>query len=412
LATDFRSPFRVSLLAVLFFELLFIRRGDQFLNPQVWDEDGNVIIPSVIFEGARSLIEPFNGYLNSIARLISGISLALSFVHYPRISTILSWIFIVCVVLAISLSPIILRGGVMLAALTLLVPSDPEVFGLPLYTFWWAALLIFLAALWRPHRSGVVWRVVFVVVGGLSSPAIFLALPIFMTRAWLLRERQETTVTLIALACGIVQFFCVRLDREVTSSSDLIASIEHFTYILPKFVGDYLVGNLTSQTGAVATGAALGTVAVVAAALWLNNKNLTLYVACYLWLGSIALSLARVDVAVADASHAGPRYFFFPFVFEAWLLLQVALSARQRSLRTLAGAMLILAAANALPVLRRPHVDDLHWRENVAKCAAAPDHVVYVIPIQFNGDARLSWKLRLTGDQCRGQLSRSLLDRP
>jgi hypothetical protein len=407
----FRSPYRIALFAVLFLELLFIRRGEQLLNPQVWVEDGRVVIPGLITEGVRSLIEPVNGYLISIARLISSVALSITFVHYPLVSTILAWLFTAAVVLAVSFSPTILRGGVLLGVLTMLVPSDSEVFGLPLYTLWWAALLIFLAALWQPRRGGLVWRLVFVLVGGLSSPAIFLALPIFIIRAWFIRGRQEIVVTFVALSCALVQFLYVRLDPSATSTSNLAASIRHSYYILPKFIGDYLVGNLVNQTEILAIIAGLVTIATVVAALLLNISDVSLYAICYLWVGAIALSIARVDVAVADAVNAGQRYFFLPFVFEAWLLLLIAFSVRQRPLRIIAAAMLVLATANALPVLRRARADDLHWATNLAACVASADDVPFIIPIEFNGDAALAWKMRVTGDQCRAQLHRSLLDR-
>jgi len=368
------------------------------------------VIRGLITEGARSLIEPVNGYLISIARLISSVALSITFVHYPLVSTLLAWLFIAAVVLAISLSPTILRGGVLLGVLTMLVPSDAEVFGLPLYTLWWAALLIFVAALWQPRRDGFVWRIVFVLVGGLSSPAIFLALPIFLIRAWFIRGRQEIVVTLVALSCSIIQFLCLRLDPSATSTTNLAASIRNSYYILPKFVGDYLVGNFASQTGTLAIAAGVLTSVIVIAALLLNIRDGRLYALCYLWVGSIALSIARVDVGVADAVNAGQRYFFLPFVFEAWLLLLIAFSARQRPLRIIAALMLVLATANALPVLKRGHADDLHWAANVATCAKLADNVAYIIPIEFNGDAKLAWRLSLTGDQCRAQLRRSLLD--
>jgi hypothetical protein len=410
-AVNALSPYRIALFAVLFLELLFVRRAEQLLNPQVWVEDGRVVLHGLITEGARSLIEPVNGYLIAIARLISSVALSITFVHYPLVSTILAWLFIVAVVLAISFSPTILRGGVLLGVLTMLVPSDAEVFGLPLYTIWWAALLIFLAALWQYRRGGFAWRIAFVLVGGLSSPAIFLALPLFLVRAWFVRGRQEIVVTLVALACGIIQFQSVRLDPSATSTTNLTASIRHCYDILPKFIGDYLVGNFVPQTGALAITAGVITIVTVLAALLLNVRDVRLYAVCYLWAGAVALSVARVDIAVADAAKAGQRYFFLPFVFEAWLLLQIAFSARQRPLRIVATVMLVLATANMLPVLRRAPADDLHWAANVTACAASPDDAPFIIPIEFNGDAKLAWKLRLTGALCRAQLHRSLVDR-
>jgi len=55
------------------------------------------------------------------------------------------------------------------------------------------------------------------------------------------------------------------------------------------------------------------TLAAVTAAVVLERQAVsTLVLLAYLWAGSIALSAARIDVAVLDPAGAGPRYFFYP----------------------------------------------------------------------------------------------------
>src|SRR5581483_6800341 len=126
-------------LAVLFFGLLFLRRSAQLLHPQIWNEDGGQVISGFIQHGWKSFAIPVNGYLNTSSKIIMGSSLMLSSLYTPLISTLLAWIFIIGVCCAIALSPTWLRARPLIAIATLLVPCDPEVFGIPLYAFWWAS---------------------------------------------------------------------------------------------------------------------------------------------------------------------------------------------------------------------------------------------------------------------------------
>ena len=92
-----RSPGTV-LLAAAFALLLFSRRSAQLLSPQVWDEDGTYVLAGLLARGWASLAEPVNGYLILVPKLVSALSLSVSFYHYPLVSTLVAW----CVIVAVS----------------------------------------------------------------------------------------------------------------------------------------------------------------------------------------------------------------------------------------------------------------------------------------------------------------------
>ncbi|SFS51926.1 hypothetical protein SAMN04488040_0732 [Sulfitobacter marinus] len=73
--------------------LLYSRRGSHLSNPQVWNEDGVYIVPQFPANGWTSLLEPVNGYLISISRMISNTALTVAPSEYPVISTLLVWSF-------------------------------------------------------------------------------------------------------------------------------------------------------------------------------------------------------------------------------------------------------------------------------------------------------------------------------
>jgi hypothetical protein len=403
---------KVALVAAAFFAILCARRWQQLLHPQVWDEDGVVILRDLAQVGPGSLFLPVNGYLICIDRLISTIGLFVSVAQYPAVSTILAWAFIIAALLAVSFSPLVIRGGPLLAIGALLVPTDPEVFGIPLYAFWWAGLLIIAAALWRPREPGVGWRIGFVIVGGLSSPVILLGLPLFLVRAAVFRrDRRELVITGVAVVCAAIQLFTLHQAHLAAGKS--LLSAENLLRVPAQFLGNYVVGSLARTNPSIGHDLLLVvgtlTLVVVAAAVWNDRRHVWTWLPLlYLWFGSIALSSARIDVAAINPVTAGPRYFFYPFVFEAWFFLYVAFASSSLALRRTAVAILALATINALPALNRTH-DDLHWALNVANCARFPDEAVYQIPVQFDGHGAPGWVLRWTGSQCRSLAARDLL---
>ncbi len=83
-------------LVINFFLLLFSRRSAQLLSPQVWNEDGaentaggipgNIL--AFIRDGWWSIFEPVNGYLITIPKFITNLSLTFTIYEYPIFSTV------------------------------------------------------------------------------------------------------------------------------------------------------------------------------------------------------------------------------------------------------------------------------------------------------------------------------------
>ena len=98
------------LLAAAFLLLLFSRRPAQLLSPQVWSEDGLHVVADLLSHGWWSIAYPLYDYLLVVPRLVSAVSLWISFYYYPLVSTLVSWSVIVAVGVAIARSPTLLRA--------------------------------------------------------------------------------------------------------------------------------------------------------------------------------------------------------------------------------------------------------------------------------------------------------------
>ena len=389
-------------LFLLFFLILLLRRSAQLFHPQVWDEDGAVVLPGLINHGLLSLAQPVaNAYLITIAKLIDALALSISGLHFPFISTLITWTFDSLVCVAICVCPTWLRGGVWLGVLTLLIPSDPEVFGVPLYSFWWASLLLFVVALWDENSQDVKWRAAFVLLAGLSSPIIFVVTPLLFVRTALLKNKRESAILVCALICCTLQLMAMHRypGAEIgTGNIDLYG----LRLIVPKFLGWYLLGNISERAWALWI-AGLIVIAFVGVTSWRHLRERSRLVLMALWLGTVLLAVTRVDLSFLNPRLGGPRYFFFPFVLLSWYVVTVFAGAQGRKLKGLAAAMMLLSIVNAVPVLSRTQ-NDFRWAEHIASCSRFEN---YSILLSFDGN--LACSLDVNKKQCRSLQNAGLL---
>lgn len=389
------------LLVAAFFLLLLARRGQQLVQPQVWNEEGTNFLPGFISAGISFLLEPGRAYFLLAPKLISGLSLACSFSLYPLVSTLIAWAFTILVLVTIARHPSTLAGGPLLAFAVLMIPTNAETFGVPLYALWWAPLLQLTALFWNPHAGGLALRAAFIAFGGLSSPLILATWPLFMVRTWLYRHvRREWVVAgLVTLVCA-VQIAMMRAAKPDDPPPRLDRCFGFA--LVPGFFGRYLVGAFTNRAQLLVA-ASIAVLGVIGAGVWRTRRNAASWFLVFLILASIALGVIRVGSMGIHPLYAGPRYFFYPFILISWLLLQFACDRGQPNwLRGAAGALLVTSVVNALPHFCRFH-EDLGWRAHVA---SSVHFDAYAMPVQFDGVACRAQSFTITGKQAEGLLAR------
>jgi|GEM_PF-596301 len=390
------------LVGLLLLALLTSRWWQQLVSPQVWGEEGTQVLAGFINNGWGAIFQPVNGYLHTIPKLISHTAISASFTYYPAIALVLTWLFITGVCLAVAYSPTMLRGPVFCAIAVLIVPSNPEIFGLPLYTTWWSSLPLFLVALWDARVPKIGLRLAYIFVGGLSSPVIVAILPVLYFRVFLYRSRGgEKAVAATATVIAGVQFALI-----LQSSAGSIPPVSSFfAFIIPKFFGYYLGGPYAKNVGLLWL-AGLTLSGLIAWRLIRDRHKHFVWITTYLLIVSIALVVARVDPAIINPLSAGPRYFFLCYVITTWILIQLFIDSADAALvRTFAGVVLIAAHLNAVTVWSRDH-DELMWRDHINSCRS---FLEYAIPVHTDGKAARTWAFVVPGAACVELLAQDIM---
>lgn len=368
--------------------LLFSRAWPRLLTPEVWVEDA-VIVSDWIKHGLPSLTKPINGYLIILPRLVSGMALSGTFVNYPALSTFLTWIVTLAICAFVAFAPSYLKGTKWLAVATLLIPSDPEAFGLPVYLLWWSAVLLFVLLFWARDGKHVPARIALLGLGSLSSPVCVATLPAYIVRGVLLRHHKgEVAVATSATAFALVQAYAM---WPLKSGGTL--SIDDLAVIPQKFIGSYLAGNLFPSAELV-----LGVVGCLLLLLLVagNMRCWPMLGLAYLLGVSVLMSMTRVDIHMLHQTLAGPRYFFLPYILTSWILVQIIFHYSGTWKSWLAAGFLCLGMINALPSLWRLH-SDLEWQKHAQSCAHFRR---YDLPVHFDGSLDRQWHLRLDGAEC------------
>ena len=379
--------------------ILLLRRTDQLTDPQVWDEEGTQFIPSLLEHGARALFIPVNGYLTICPRAISYAALKLGgLAHYPSISTALGVTFTAAALAWIGTAPLAIRGGALLAIAVAMVPSDTEVFVVPLYTLWFAGLALFTLLLWTPgNHSWLFGRITVALVGGLSNPIVVLLAPLALLRAALIRTRDEVLVALSMLVPAGIQLWLL----QTTLGESALPRLADAVLALSRFLGYPLVLWISyNPPDWVMYMVAAAHLLALGALLTPAESRLRRLALLALFFISAWSSMMRVHPPTAiHPVAAGPRYFFFPFVFLSWFWVDALVSVRTSAARLLPATAAALIAFSTSRCFNRHH-EHLDWQASVQELAI---HRRATFPIQFDGNAGRAWTvtLEMNGDRIR-----------
>lgn len=356
-----------------------------------------MILRDYVDRGLVSVFEPLNGYFILIARLMSLAAFKASFLWAPELSAALAVALTCAVIVAIALSPTLLPRPYLFAIVPLVIPSDPEVFNVALYSVWWAGVLLLLVLIWDSDRGKLWLRVAYTVVGGLSSPLIVPFAAILWLRVLIMRRLSELVTAAVAGAFAAIQTIAVTSSQIVPHRPppDPLAVADTFAGIF--------VATPRNWLSELHPGLYVLSILAVAAFLARRKLRWEITLLALAWIAVCFSAYLRLgEVRVLSPVGAGPRYFFFPLIIMIWIGLWIALQS-STWMRAIMGLGLALALSFAGRQMARYH-DPIDWRAEVTACARAD---AYKLPIHFDGIREHLWHIALTGAQCQAMLKDS-----
>src|SRR4029077_9154693 len=318
------------------------RRPDQIAAPILWFGEGTDILVHYADCGLCALFPSINGNIAFSAKILLLPVFKVSVLSAPAMAAIVGMLFEAAVICAIATSPTHLKAKYLCAIATLLVPTAPENYGVLLYSVWWTGILIALALLWDTSR-GLHWlRLTFLIIGGLSTPFVIVAAPLFVVRAY--REPTATEIAVVLTAC-LLAFIAALATTSVppTQPFDASLNIGAAFLTLSKFFGLFIAP--LAKSGLATKGGLL--IIAIASLAYHERRKLDFYffLLTTLLVASIAANLIRAPIADINPFGSGPRYFFLPYIFISFMLLWLwSLINPMASLLKAAPLMLIVVA--------------------------------------------------------------------
>ena len=387
--------------AALVLLIVFVRKPDSFLNPQLWAEDGTIFFTQQLEHGARAHLRPYAGTFNEVPRIVASIAALFPPRHAPAVYNAAALLVLLALILKLY-SPrlglsVTWLGPLPFALAVALVPHPGgEVFVCLANVQWMLALLLLAVVLQKSAttRAEAAGDAGLVLVAGLTGPFILFALPLFAWKALRRRSRFDLPVFGVAVATAAVQLWAllhssIEAPRPVPAVPDIWVRLAGHRLFGTMFLGPQIAYRLSPIVLACAGPLLLGGI------LWALRRSPEAFEKA-----GLSLLFAAAVVAGAFAKHAdapglllpwgnASRYFFIPAVVLAWCLLLVLATGRNLPRLFASSALAALLSASVLSAFLSPPLPDQRWKEQAARIGG-PEPDIW-IPINPQG-----WKVHIS----------------
>lgn len=332
--------------------------------------------------------------------------MSISPLYYPEVSTYITWVFTIFISLAVVYSPTVLRFKLLAAIMIFFIPMGLENFGLPYYSFFWAGILLFLVVLWEPGKK-LYLRIFYILLGGLSSPIIFMLTPLQLFRVVVIKEhRRDEIISFIFILITFLLQYRIFLS-DGFSGNPINIDLHFLLEYIRKFYGLYYLNHIASNSISLQT---IGGIVVLLLFFiyWIQNiKDKYFYIIMALLLGTGFSSVFRKYIEI-DPIMNGARYFFYPYIMLAWSLLYISGGKRQWY-RYITIPILILSVIVSFYYPTRTH-DKLNYKKYLIACSN-PKNNIDSLPEHFSGD-NTKFFFQLGSDICKELLNKGIFDIP
>jgi hypothetical protein len=381
------------------------RRPEQLLHPYVWDEE-SFVLRHVVQGDWLGALGPLQGYLTLPSNVFVALAAAISFVHLPAVMYVFATFMYIATMLMILVPESRLGDWNTRAAMALsaaLVPTNPEVFGVLLYCFWWSTLWPIAILGW--HRT--MWPVRFplLLIAALSSPAGGAMSLLFIYSYVRGRNRRDLLSGLILVCVFVPQVLLMLASSRsaLVLAPDVKAVVKQALLTGGYFEATWFTVHQPPPRPVMVLGLAFLTFLALASSIEAVRSNrdepFLLFIAAFLF---TMMSAVPAPLLSDPATAAGPRYYFLPFIAYSWTLLTLWKTSDLALLRTIGAALLVFSLVNLTVTFSRTpdtRTARLSWAGELEKCAQSPEAVAHV-PIYFVGSSEF-WSLDLAPDWCR-----------
>ncbi len=368
--------------------LLALRKPWALHTPQFWAEDGSIFMQQDQDWGARAILEPYNGYLHTLPRLIAWVASHVADVAWwPAIYNGLSFAITVALFARLASARVELpaKPGLMLAFA--LVASTGETLinatNLQWVTAFFLVLQLFTAraGTW-PQRVG---DLAILAVIGLNGPFTLVVLPLFAWRAW--RDRGLDTalaVAVVALCAAVQARFLFGQNLTLEGNGQPFRPLMFFSIIGSRLVTWPVLGPAAVRAWPPWVHALLGSAvitAVLAHALRREARSSPrpLLAAAFVLMTLACTVRVRADLWQDDNLANGDRYFFIPRLLLAWLVI-LELNATHRAAAWTARAVCVAAVLTHAPHFILPAPPDYKWAEHCDPIRKGTPANIYTLP--------------------------------
>mgnify|MGYP001600988561 CR=1 FL=1 len=344
--------------------VIIIRRIDLVTYPQFWAEDGTIWFATAYnFGWWPAIITPMVGYLQTISRLVGGISHLLPLAYAP--------LFFNLVAVLIRALPVMYLFSdrwykilpnfwfkIVLALIYLFLPNTAEVHANITNAHWFLALILLMVLFGELSTKKYVriLEAILLLVASVSGPfSVFLLPIIFLAWFWLPQKRNLINITIISFG-AIVQMtlivlfgFSTRSHMILGATPWLFVKIFSGQLVLGSLIGkvgyDYLYTHFLIFESWIGIGIYLSSfvfgVTAIGLTLWKGKKELRLIVlfGLVVLIFSLLKPMASTSLPqwqVMAIPGAAGRYWFFPMLSFVLSLLYLTVQKNWPRLKVIA----------------------------------------------------------------------------
>jgi hypothetical protein len=357
---------------------VFSRLPGTLLHPQFFAEDGWVWYQQAYnLHWMRSLGITQAGYLQTLPRLVAGVTLLFPMQWAPLIMSLAGAVVQVFPVTALlsrrctPWGPLPVR--MIMGVIYIAIPNAPEIHIVLTNAMWHLAVLQALLALSVPPFGwrGRVSDILLFAVGSVSGPFSILLLPSVAAYYWIRRQRWTLLILSIMSLGIIIQIFCLVRSARHASIAPLGATpVTLLRIVAGRIFFDSMIGSGDSHlTIPMLMLVAMGGFTV----LVLGWRGAPLALRLFGIFAIIALAASLKDPLLPGnrprwevlADVAGIRYWFLPSLMFLWLAAWAACGGRARVVRCTGGAVLLLTMIGVVRKWTYPPWPDSHFQEEV-----------------------------------------------